>query len=117
MLRRLRTPEASSRGSNSIIFSCVISFSSWAGALFIGFPIVFCLSKSLVFSPSKLKSSSPQIYLKSSLCSLGTVPRIFLNNLCEWCDIRASRTHFGTEKALSTSILWLDTSTIARCNG
>ena len=25
--------------------------------------------------------------------------------------------HMGTEKALSTSILWLDTSTIAMCNG
>ena len=29
------------------------------------------------------KSFSPQISLKSSLCSLGTVPRIFLDNLCE----------------------------------
>ena len=78
-----RLCQASSRGSNSIIFSCVVSFSSCAGTLFIGFPIVFCLSKSLVFSASKLKISSHQISLKSSLCSLGTVPRIFFNSLCE----------------------------------
>ena len=160
MLRRLRSPEASSRGFNSIIFSCNVSFSSCAGTLIIGFPMVFCLSKSLVklksSSPqislksslcslgtvprifvnslcewcdfrasrthlgtekAKLKSSSPQISLKSSLCSLGTVPRIFVNSLCEWCDFRASRTHLGTEKALSTSTLWLDTSTIAMCDG
>ena len=58
-----------SRGSSSIIFSCVTSFSSRAGVLFIGFPIVFCLLKSLVFSPSRLKSSSPQISFKLSFCS------------------------------------------------
>ena len=51
---------ASSRGSSSIIFSCVTSFSSRTGVLFIGFPIVFCLSKSLVFSPSRLKRSYPR---------------------------------------------------------
>ena len=49
MLLRLRSPEASNRGSNSIIFSCVMSFSSMAGALFYAFPIIFFLSKSLVF--------------------------------------------------------------------
>ena len=70
MHRRLRSPEASSRGSSFIIFSCVISFSSGSGTLLIGFPMAFCLSKSLVFSSPKLKSSSPQISLKSSLlCS------------------------------------------------
>ena len=69
-----------SRSSSSIIFSCVRSFSFCAGTLFIGFPMAFCFSKSLVFSSPKLKSSSPQISLKSSFCALGTVLRIFFVN-------------------------------------
>ena len=76
-LRGLRSPEVSMRCSSSIIFSCIASFSSRFGALLIGFPVIFSLSWSLVFSPSKTRSSYPQISLKSSLCSLGTVPGSF----------------------------------------
>ena len=92
-----------------VLLSCIICPT--------GFPITFCHSWSLVFSFSKLKSSSPQISLKSSLSSLGTVPRIFLYKLCECCDIRDNLTHLGTEKALSIITLWLDTTTIAMCSG
>ena len=94
-LWRLRSPQASSRSSSSIIFLCVTSISSRAGVLFICFPIVFCLSKSLVFSTSRPKSSSPDLTQVISVFP-GTVPRIFLNSLCEGCDTRAMRTHLGT---------------------
>ena len=53
-------------------FSCVTSFSSMAGALFIAFPIVFCLS--LVFSLSKLKRSSPRSQPSSLFDSPSQLP-------------------------------------------
>ena len=68
------SPEASNKGSNSIIFSCVTSFSFMAGALFIAFPIVFRLSKSLVFSLSKLKSSHPRSHSSSLFDPLAHLP-------------------------------------------
>ena len=74
MLRRLRSPEASSRGSSSVIFSCVISSSSCDGTLFIGFPMAFCLSKSLVFSSSKPKSSSPRFHSSHLFVPLAQFP-------------------------------------------
>ena len=43
MLLRLRSPEASRRGSSSIIFSCITSTSSELGAPTAGFPTTFCL--------------------------------------------------------------------------
>ena len=54
MLRRLRSPK-----------NCVLP-------LFIGFPIIFCLTRSLVFSPSKPRSSSPRFH--SSLLSIPSAP-------------------------------------------
>ena len=68
ILRRLRSPEASNRGSSSIIFSCVTSFPSIAGALFIAFQIVFCLPKLLVFSFFKLNSYPPRSHSSSLFC-------------------------------------------------
>ena len=62
MLLRLRSPEASKRGSSSIIFPCIVSFFSMFGAPPTGFPITFCLSWSLMFSLSKPKSSSPRFH-------------------------------------------------------
>ena len=99
MLRRLRSPEASIKGSNSIISACVTSFSSTACVLLVAFPIA-SLSKSLVFSFSKLKCFFPEISLTSSLRSSGTAHSVFRNNRFDWCDIRAKRTHLGTEKDL-----------------
>ena len=117
ILLRLRSPEASRRSSSSIIFSCIISFSSRVSYAPPVFRSRFVTRGRLCSHFFKLKSSSPQISLKSSLSSLGTVPRIFLYKLCECCDIRDNLTHLGTEKALSIITLWLDTTTIAMCSG
>ena len=69
------SPEVYHRGSNSIIFSCVTSFFFMAGALFIAFRIVFCLSKSLVFSLSNRKSSSRISHSSSLFDPLAQLPR------------------------------------------
>ena len=83
MLRRLRSPEASSRGSSSIIFSCVISFSSGAGTLVIGFPMAFCLSKSLVFSSPSSRVLLPRSHSSHLFVPLAPFPGSSVTRLVE----------------------------------
>ena len=81
ILQRLRSPKACSRGSSSIIFLCVTSFSSRAAVLFIGLPIMYCLSKSLVFSPFRPKVLPP----RSHSSYLFVLPVQFPGSLSTFC--------------------------------